>query len=82
MEIGTLTPNIELLTKKTNIVFQDQRILLRLPAIYRDMFMQIKFRESVVCQWELATSFDTLKRRIDEMKEAGIMPILLTFRKI
>ena len=84
MDIGILSPNIEVVTKNTNIVFKEQAVMLRLPAIYRDMFNALtpKFREKVFCQWELATSFDALKRRIDEMKEAKIMPILLTFRKI
>ena len=84
MDIGILTPNIEIITKSTNIHFKDNRVLLKLPVIYNDMFVQFtpKFIDTVFCLWELPTSFDTLKKRVEQMQEAGIMPILLTFSKV
>jgi len=80
----TFRPSIEIIAKETSVMFQDQKMLLRLPSLFRDMFQQLnpEFREDVFCQWELATSFDALKQRVEQMKEAGTMPVLLTFCKM
>jgi len=84
MDIGTLAPKFEIITKSTNIHFKDNRVLLKLPVIYNDMFIELTpmFIDKVFCLWELPTSFENLKKRIEQMQEAGIMPILLTFSKI